>query len=156
MVNFWRGLSRRDKWGWAVAMAIILVFYLCVVGMCGLMWWINGAKLEGHGLSATGIVTASNTSGSRGHWVRYEWRVDGKKFEGQDGCGRAVYYEGDPIAIRYLPEHPSVAHFDWQKLRLRGMLIVLIGIPFGSLLPLFLWLGERQKQRASRLPVETE
>lgn len=116
MKEIWGRMTRRDRAAMYVLAPMLLLVLVWVVFCTFLMFWINGARLASHGVPTTGTVT---WTGGRSQ-VRYTWTVNGEKFDSQDGTGHVMYSVGDQIALRYLPESPSVAHFDWEKLKWRG------------------------------------
>ena len=115
MKAIWERLTTRDRIALCVA-ALMLILYLNLISGRFLLFWVDGVRLAAHGKSTTGLVTWTGGQSQ----IRYSWTVNGTNFEAQDGTGHRKFTTRDSIALRYLPESPSVAHFDWEKLKWRG------------------------------------
>ncbi len=129
MIGIWWRMSGRDRAAVCVLVPILLAFFAWIIVGNFLMFWISGALLRAHGVPVEGVVTRIGAHNQ----IRYTWMVDGHKFEAEDGTGHPMFAAGDTIPLRYLPESPSVAHFDWKKLEWRGQV--------GFLVSLAMWVG---------------
>ena len=125
----WGRMEPRNRFA-VVVIAIMHVAFLVVVVGTGVLYWIEGAALSAKGMPSVATVTAV---GGRSQ-ISFAWTVAGKEFEASDGSGyRGRFALGQQIPIRYLPERPDLAHFDWGRLEWRGKFLVLLGVPFWSL-----------------------
>lgn len=109
----------------------------------GIDFWTTGQALVERGKPVKGTVTRVTGSGNR-HHVTYEYKVNGMLFSNSDGSGQISYFEGDPVEVRYLPNEPSKSHFDPERLRTRGQLLVLISPPFFIFCGWLWWWTERR------------
>jgi len=132
-LGIWQRMERRNQFA-VVVIAIMQVAFLIVVVGTGVRYWREGKALSEKGIPSVATVTGIGG----GNQVSFSWTVAGRSFEATDGSGRQGRFAlGEIIPIRYLPERPDLAHFDWDRLKMRGQLLVWVGFPFWGL---FIWL----------------